>query len=60
MLVLSRMLSEAIIIDGSIRVSVVQVKGDRVKLGIESPREVSVHREEIQKSIDLNGKRSGS
>ena len=47
MLVLSRRPGEEIIIDGSIRVTVVSVKGDRVRIGIAAPDHVSVDRAEV-------------
>lgn len=47
MLVLSRRIGEEIIINDTIRVTVVAVKGDRVRLGIEAPRDVTVDRAEI-------------
>jgi carbon storage regulator len=46
MLVLSRKIEEAILLDGGkIRIAVLEVQGGRVKLGIEAPREVQVQRE---------------
>lgn len=51
MLVLTRKLNESIIIDGNITVTVVEVRGNRVKLGIVAPVEVPVMREEIAKSL---------
>jgi carbon storage regulator len=47
MLVLSRKLNETIVINDSVRVTVVGVKGDRVRLGIEAPRDVTVDRGEV-------------
>ena len=47
MLVLSRKLNEAIVVNDTIRVTVVGIKGDRVRLGIEAPRDVSVDRAEV-------------
>lgn len=47
MLVLSRKINEAIFIDGNVRISVVSIKGDRVRLGIEAPKDVSVDRAEV-------------
>ena len=47
MLVLSRRVGEEIIINENIRVTVVAVKGDRIRLGIEAPRDVSVDRAEV-------------
>jgi carbon storage regulator len=50
MLVLSRKLGEEIIIAGNIRVKVVGIQGNRVKLGVVAPEEVAVHREEVQRT----------
>ena len=47
MLVLSRHQNESIIIDGCIKVTVLEIRGDRIRLGIEAPREVPVLREEL-------------
>ena len=47
MLVLSRRIGEEIVINDNIRVTVVAVKGDRVRLGIVAPREVTVDRAEV-------------
>lgn len=47
MLVLSRKLNEAVIINDTVRVTVIGIKGDRVRLGIEAPRDVSVDRGEV-------------
>jgi len=47
MLVLMRRPDESIIIDGHIRITVVSVKGDKVRLGIEAPPEVRVDRQEV-------------
>jgi carbon storage regulator len=51
MLVLSRRLNETIVINDNIRVTVVEIRGDRVRLGITAPREVPVHREEVYQAI---------
>jgi carbon storage regulator len=47
MLVLSRKLNEAIVIDGGIRITVVAFRGNQVRLGIEAPDSVRVLREEL-------------
>ncbi len=47
MLVLSRKLNETIVIDGGIRITVVGVRGDQVRIGIEAPPEVTILREEL-------------
>lgn len=49
MLVLSRRIGEEIVIDGHIRVKVVSVQGNRVKLGVVAPEDVTVHRDEIHR-----------
>lgn len=51
MLVLSRKEGEAIVIDHTIRVSVVEIRGNHVRIGIMAPREVPVHREEVENQI---------
>jgi carbon storage regulator len=51
MLVLSRQRDESIIIGDNVIVTIVDVRGDRVRLGIEAPREVSVHRREVYEAI---------
>ncbi len=48
MLVLTRSIGERLIInDGEIKISVLEVKGNQVRIGIDAPRDVSVHREEV-------------
>ncbi|MGI5922251.1 MAG: carbon storage regulator CsrA [Syntrophomonadaceae bacterium] len=51
MLILSRRKGESIIIGDNIEVNVVDVQGDIIKLGIDAPRLVSVHRKEIYEEI---------
>lgn len=52
MLILTRKVGETIVINDNIRVTVLQVKSGQVRLGIEAPKDVSVHRQEIQERID--------
>lgn len=47
MLVLSRKLGETIVIDGEIRVTVVKIDRNQIRIGIEAPKHVSIYREEI-------------
>ena len=48
---LSRKKNESIVIADQIRITVVEVLGDRVRLGIEAPREIPIHREEVHAAI---------
>ncbi len=58
MLILTRKNNESIIIGNNIKVTVLGIKGNNVKLGIDAPHDVSVHREEIWIKIrdELEGK----
>ena len=47
MLVLTRRVGEQIVIADEIRITVVSVRGDRVRIGIEAPRDISVERQEV-------------
>jgi len=47
MLVLSRHENEAIVIDGHIKITVVEIRGNKIRLGIEAPKDVAVWREEL-------------
>lgn len=51
MLVLSRKKNETIVINDVIRITVVEIRGDKVRLGIEAPRNIEVHREEVYEQI---------
>lgn len=51
MLVLSRKQDEKIIIGDSITLMVISIQGDKVRLGIEAPKHVSIHREEVYDAI---------
>lgn len=51
MLILTRRLGESIIISDDIVVTVLGVKNSQVKIGVEAPKEVTVHREEVYKRI---------
>ena len=51
MLVLSRQRDESIIIGDNIVITIVDIRGDKVRLGIEAPKEVPVHRQEVYDAI---------
>jgi carbon storage regulator len=54
MLVLSRKKNESIVINDDITIVVVEIRGDKVRLGIEAPKEVPVHRNEVYEAIMRN------
>lgn len=54
MLVLSRKKNESIIINDDITIVVVEIRGDKVRLGVEAPKEVPVHRNEVYEAIRRN------
>jgi len=51
MLVLSRKKHESIVINDDITIVVVEIRGDKVRLGVEAPKEVPVHRQEVFDAI---------
>ena len=54
MLVLSRKKNESIVINNDITIVVVEIRGDKVRLGVEAPKEVPVHRREVYDAIKRN------
>lgn len=54
MLVLSRKKNESIVINDDITIVVVEIRGDKVRLGVEAPKEVPVHRREVFDAIHRN------
>ena len=53
MLVLSRKEGERIMIDSRIQVTILAVRGNRVRLGVIAPEEVAIHREEVFRRVEL-------
>jgi carbon storage regulator len=51
MLVLSRQRDESIIIGDNVVVTIVDIRGDKVRLGIQAPQEIPVHRQEVYEAI---------
>lgn len=58
MLVLARKINQNIVIDGRITVKVVRLDGDVVKLGIQAPASVPVHRQEVYDEIQRNNRQA--
>ena len=59
MLILTRRVGESLVIGENITITVLGVKGNQTRLGVNAPRDVSVHREEILNKIQLAGKAEG-
>jgi carbon storage regulator len=59
MLVLSRKKNESIVINNDITIVVVEIRGDKVRLGVEAPKEVPVHRREVYDAIKRNAEMQG-
>ena len=51
MLVLTRKRNESIVINDVIKITVVEIRGDKVRIGVEAPREIDVHRQEVYDQI---------
>jgi carbon storage regulator len=60
MLILSRRVNEKIVIGDDVVISVVEVRGDQVKLGIEAPRNVKVFRQEVFDAIQEENRRAAA
>lgn len=58
MLVLSRKRDESIVIDGNIVITIVDIRGDKVRLGIEAPSTVPVHRQEVYDAVQRENSRA--
>ena len=60
MLVLSRKRNESVVINDDISIIVVEIRGDKVRLGVEAPKEVPVHRREIYDAINRKEAAAGA
>ena len=60
MLILSRKTGESIVIAGNIRVKVVRVEGETVKIGVEAPSSVPVHRQEVYDEIQRSNQQAAT
>lgn len=56
MLILSRKLNESVVIDGQIVVKIVRIEGDHVRLGIQAPGNIPVHRQEVYEEIQRSNR----
>ena len=58
MLVLSRKVNERVMIGNDIVITIAGIRGDKVRLGIEAPKEITINREEVLRKIECDGKKS--
>lgn len=58
MLVLTRKIDQSIMIGDDVRIVIVDIRGDQVKIGIDAPRDISVHRQEVYLDIQQENKRA--
>jgi carbon storage regulator len=57
MLVLSRQRDQSIVIGDNVVVTIVDIRGDKVRLGIEAPGEVTIHRQEVYEAIQRENRK---
>jgi carbon storage regulator len=60
MLILCRKINESVVIDGMITVKVLRIDGDQVRLGIQAPSDVPVHRHEVYEEIQRNNREAAT
>lgn len=60
MLCLSRKVGESVIVDNRIRVTVVDIRGDKIRLGFEADPSIPINREEVQDAIDRERREDGA
>jgi carbon storage regulator len=59
MLVLSRQRDESIVIGDNVVITIVDIRGDKVRLGIQAPGEIPVHRQEVYEAIQRESRKVG-
>ncbi|MBN2690021.1 MAG: carbon storage regulator CsrA [Gammaproteobacteria bacterium] len=56
MLILTRRIGESIVINDNVKIKILEIRNSQIKLGVEAPKDVSVHREEIYQRISKDQK----
>jgi carbon storage regulator len=60
MLVFSRKKDESLVINGDITITIIEIRGDKVRLGLQVPKHMSVHRQEVYEAISAQSDRTSS
>lgn len=60
MLILSRKINESVVIDGNITVKILRIDGDQVRIGIQAPSDVPVHRQEVYDEIQRSNREAAT
>ncbi len=60
MLVLARKVGQSIVVNDNVEILVIEVRGDQVRLGIEAPKSIPVHRKELLEQIRAENKRAAA
>lgn len=58
MLVLSRKVNESIVVNNDITLTIVEIQGNKVRIGIDAPKDIPVHRQEVQAAIQADAART--
>jgi len=58
MLILTRKAGEAIVIDDNITIRLIEIKGNQIKLGIEAPEDIVIHRQEVYSRISAENRKA--
>lgn len=59
MLVLSRKRNEVIVVNDTIKIVVIDIRGDKVRLGVDAPKNVTIHRQEVYEAIQRQDLKEG-
>ncbi len=60
MLILSRKIGEALLVNNDIQIKIIEVTGDKVKIGIDAPKNIKILRKELRQTMDSNKESSAA